>query len=392
MIYNNYVPQKTAGLIRFSCGLLFMAFTFSYLYCIQGDLLAEAQFVFSKGVTTYSVLLGALVITLVLQVLQWLVCLVVRGIPDKWYAVSYFPSFLVLAMITDVNSDVFDSFSFGSWAWIVPLALLLFVAFILFIRKRAKTGDMSECMISVNLWPNYLILFVMILCVGSIPNTSDVYHYELKTERLIIDREYEDACKVGLKSLVSSRRLTELRAYALATRGKLGENLFDYPQYYGTAGLLDVSDTSAYDRLSSRDICASLGFVCGRSVKTFDRYIELAVKEDTLRRLPLGDYFLCYLLLKKDLPTFRKALSDYYIIDQSLPKNYKEALLIDYDLSSDSIPEYADTVMISELREYKLMNEVLTDRVERVNRTRRKFGTTFWWYYDYSREIECKTE
>ena len=203
MSYNHSTLQKTTGLIRFSCGLLFMLFSFLYLYCIQGDLLAEAQFVFSNGVTTYSILLGALVITALLQMLQWLVCLVFRGFPDRWYAISYFPSFLFFSIITDVNRSVFDSFSLGSWKWLIPLALLLFVGSAIFIKKRASAEDYSSPVISMNLWPNYLILLVMILCTGSIPSTTDVYHYELKTERLIMSKEYEDACKVGVKSLAS---------------------------------------------------------------------------------------------------------------------------------------------------------------------------------------------
>ncbi|MCM1311899.1 MAG: DUF6057 family protein [Bacteroides sp.] len=349
--------------------------------------MAEAQFVFSNGVTTYSILFGALVITVVLQILQWLVCLIFKGFPDKWYAISYFPSFLFFSIITDVNRNVFDSFSWGSWKWFAPLALLLFVLFALFIKKRSGAED-SSSLISMSLWPNFLILLVMILCTGSIPSTTDVYHYELKTERLIMSGEYEEACKVGAKSLASSRRLTELRAYALAARGELGEKLFDFPQYYGANGLLDVCDSLGHYRFDCRDICASLGFRCGKSVKTFGRYIELAVAADTLQRQPLGDYYLCSLLLDKDLSTFEKELSRYYAPDQFLPKAYKEALLINYDMSSDSIPQYADTVLLAGLREYRQMKEELSDARERVNRTRRKFGKTYWWYYDYSDEVE----
>lgn len=390
MSYNHSTLQKTTGLIRFSCGLLFMLFSFLYLYCIQGDLLAEAQFVFSNGVTTYSILLGALVITALLQMLQWLVCLVFRGFPDRWYAISYFPSFLFFSIITDVNRSVFDSFSLGSWKWLIPLALLLFVGSAIFIKKHASAEDYSSPVISMNLWPNYLILLVMILCTGSIPSTTDVYHYELKTERLIMSKEYEDACKVGVKSLASSRRLTELRAYALAEKGELGERLFEYPQYYGTKGLLDICDSLGHYRFDSRDICVSLGFRWGSSVKTLGRYLELAVEADTLHRQPLGDYYLCYLLLDKDLPAFERVIGDYYTLDLSLPKAYKEALLMNYDFSSDSIPMYADTVLLAGLREYRMMNEELTDARERINRTRRMFGKTYWWYYDYSDEVAIK--
>ena len=55
-------------------------------------MLAEAQFVFSKGVTTYSILIGAIVITLILSLIQLVVQLVAK-IPTRWYSLSFFPSF-----------------------------------------------------------------------------------------------------------------------------------------------------------------------------------------------------------------------------------------------------------------------------------------------------------
>ena len=63
--------QKTAGPIRYSCGILFILFSFCYLFCLQGEILAEAQFVYSKGVTSYNILIGAIVISVVLQIIQW---------------------------------------------------------------------------------------------------------------------------------------------------------------------------------------------------------------------------------------------------------------------------------------------------------------------------------
>ena len=70
MSYYSIPEQKTAGIIRYSCGILFMLFSFCYLFFLEGEILAEAQFVFSKGVTSYDIMTGAILITLVLQLVQ----------------------------------------------------------------------------------------------------------------------------------------------------------------------------------------------------------------------------------------------------------------------------------------------------------------------------------
>ena len=36
-----------------------MLFSFCYLFFLQGEILAEAQFVYSKGITSYNILIGA---------------------------------------------------------------------------------------------------------------------------------------------------------------------------------------------------------------------------------------------------------------------------------------------------------------------------------------------
>ena len=69
----------------------------------------------------------------------------------------------------------------------------------------------------------------MMVVVGLCGNSNDKQHYELKMERLLNESKYEEAVKVGAKSLVSSERLTCLRAFALSKSGLLGEKMFEYP-------------------------------------------------------------------------------------------------------------------------------------------------------------------
>ena len=54
MNYNNPLPSSINNIIKLTTIVLFALFSFIYLFCIQNDVLAEAQYVFSGGLTTYS--------------------------------------------------------------------------------------------------------------------------------------------------------------------------------------------------------------------------------------------------------------------------------------------------------------------------------------------------
>lgn len=401
MNYNKNTSEKTAGVIRYSCGILFSLFTFCYLYFLQGEILAQAQYVFSNGVTKYSILIGAIIITFVLLCLQWLMALITR-LPAALHALTYIPSVLALTILTDVNQEVMAHFSFGSWIWIAPLILVVYAAAVILIQKFYENGDIVlNYNIRSMIYPNYVILFVAFIFVGAVPQTSDVYHFELKTERLILEGEYEEASRVGEKSLRTSRRLTELRMYALSMLDQLPERIFDYPQYYGKKGLLILNDTSSSNRMKSRRICAHLGAICGDNIKSADTYLSILVNTDTLRNQHNVDYYLCNLLLDKKLDKFHEGLLLYYNLSDtltnpydSLPRAYREAMLVMGDnqeaitgkiiINGDSIATLHDTAMVAQFREYNSLKNGISNETARINKAHREYGKTFWWYYDFS--------
>ena len=70
MNYNHPNKNSSTVAIRLMCAIVFLTFSFVWLYCFQADVLAAAQHVLSKGLTSYKPFVGAVLITLVLQVLQ----------------------------------------------------------------------------------------------------------------------------------------------------------------------------------------------------------------------------------------------------------------------------------------------------------------------------------
>ena len=393
--------QKTAGPIRYSCGILFFLFSFCYLFCLQGEILAEAQFVYSKGVTSYNILIGAIVITVVLQIVQWVVSMLSR-LPARWYALSYLPSMLMLAILTDVNRGAIEHFSFGAWLWVAPVILVFYILLVVIAQKLNRDQTMYGYDIKSQIYPNFIILFFMMLGVGAIPQSSDVFHYEMKAERLILEKDYEGAASVGERSLRTSVRLTQLRMYALSKQGLLAERLFDYPQHDGSRGLLDIADTSSLERFTTQDICFHLGAFCGKSIQTADRYYKL-VLGDSIWNQHTVDYYLCSLLLDKNLKEFQRQLPRYYNLSDSitgaydsLPRAYREALLQigkkQYALQgkivigADTLATLSDYEMVDRFRDYNELKSTLKDETECINRTHRDFGNTYWWYCDFSQK------
>ncbi len=393
--------KKASLTLRLVCGVFFAAFSFVYLYCIQGDLLAHAQYVYSVGVTRYSLLVGALVITFVLLVVQWLMARLLH-FGRNYYALSYLVPALLLSVLVSVNDEALKDFSFGAWLWIFPLALVCYVVLVKFLSKfDAGTHVQVGETVATPLWINAAVLLALFLMVGSIGTSNDVLHYELKVERLISEKRYGEALEVGKKSLASSSRLTQLRMYALALCGELCERMFDYPQYNGTVGLLDVADTSAvYYRIDADDVCTYLGVRCGKGVCSTRCYLKHADRHlvqcaDTLHKMyphaaRLDDYILAYHLLDKNLSDFQMRLKGR--TENALPRACMEAMLTCREFAAVDSSFVVDAELLSAVDsltqaryvEYNGMKNELTDPVERKNRLRRKFGNTYWWYHEYA--------
>jgi hypothetical protein len=218
-----------------------------------------------------------------------------------------------------------------------------------------------------------------------------------------MEKDYEGATRVGESSLRTSARLTQLRMYALSKLGQLPERLFEYPQHDGSDGLLDVTDTLSTYRFSPQNICFHLGALCGPSVHSTDRFYRL-VLNDSIWNQHTVDYYLCSLLLDKKLNEFGKQLKRYYLqndsvsADARLPKAYSEALLLMGNhkaalegrivMHHTLLMTISDKEIVERFKAYNQLKEEWPNLTERINKTHRKFGDTYWWYYDFSHQAK----
>lgn len=364
------------------CTLLFLIFWFCYLYYVQGDLLSMAQHVFSDGKTNYSPLWGAVIICGLLWLLQiginW-----VLHLQSICFALSFFPSCLVLAMMTDINPGIFRQFSLGGWGWLFPLLLIVFVGVVAVIKHLRMPDDFKGGGIFYSLFlPNLIVVALFCFCIGATGNTTDTLQYTFQVERALAANKPDRALEVGGKSLAASPALTALRAYALSMKGQMGDKLFTYPQYYAADRLVIMPSDTLGLAFRPEKVYNHLGVRPSNPREKVMDYLERAVKSPKVKA-PAKDYYLCALLLDKKLSLFAEELPKYYRLDENLPVHYKEALILYSRLAAHPAYIFHDSVEDAAYEDLLQLEDTYRYPAVRRNYVRREFGATYWYYFKY---------
>ena len=377
----NLSYKRAVRILTGACGLLFSAFSFIYLYLFQGDVLGALHYSLSQGKTHYSPLAGAIIITLVLLIFRWGINGLL-GLKGSVRSLSYFPSCLLLGVLTDVNRSLYHGGNFADkWLWLLPLLLIMYVGVVFVLRRIFRHWLDHESSIIGLINSNLAILLILCLMTACIGNSDINFHHELAIENAIREKDYKAARKVGYESLDPSRTLTVLRAYALSREGTMGEHLFEYPQYYGSDGLLFSSSSQGTLRLDADSLYNYLGAKPYTAESTTD-FLARICRDEVVKHTAL-DYYLSALLLDKKLDKFASVVEDSFFEQDTLPRYYREAIM-PYKQSHPAYPRVLnDTLMIQRLQEFDKLQKEYTSPVEQKNRMRREFGDTYWWYYRY---------
>ena len=341
------------------CAIAFWVFSFVYLYFYQTEVLSAGQHVLSGGRTYYQRLIGAFLITLVLYLLQRVLAYFVP-LSKRGHALTYFPSLLILTIITDFTPDADKTSSWSGWWLAVPVLAIIYGAVLWVIRQIEpyEPETASKGLMSRTTWVNLLTMSVMFITVGIFSNGDEAFHYRMRMEQLILHEKVDDALKVGKRSLATSPSLTMLRAYALSQQGLLGERFFQYPVPEGIEQL-------ANDSISMQAILIP------------DTLIRIITETPRSR----VDYKLINLLLDKDLNTFASLATKVYP-DSVMPKHYAEALAYYHYYSGQPKEESSDRVTETDFNDFRKMEKEYHGK-ELRNQLRRTFGNTYWYYYKY---------
>ena len=362
--------------IRTVSAIVFLTFTFLWLYFFQSDVLAVAQHVLSSGQTHYDRLVGALLITLVLWFLQIGVSAVVR-LRNRMHALTYVPSMLLLGAIGYVPAQG----QHGAWWWFV-LLMLLWCGVVWMVRGYLRFESGMRRRIVRSLWGNMLVLAVMMAVVGAMSNTDAVFHYRAHMESCLLDNRIDDALRTGNRSLETDASLTMLRAYALSKKGQLGESLFSYPVAGRGVDLVPLGSSQTL-RYPQDSIYRHLGAIPRQSMDT--RSYLTALERSGKATAAVGDYVLCGQLIDRNLDAFAHTITRYYEVADSLPlpRHYREALTLYTHLRSNPVVVSHHPVTEEDYADLQELERQYADFNERKVKVLEKYFGSYWYYYDY---------
>lgn len=173
----NLSYKRAVRILTGACGLLFSAFSFIYLYLFQGDVLGALHYSLSQGKTHYSPLAGAIIITLVLLIFRWGINGLL-GLKGSVRSLSYFPSCLLLGVLTDVNRSLYHGGNFADkWLWLLPLLLIMYVGVVFVLRRIFRHWLDHESSVIGLINSNLAILLILCLMTACIGNSDINFHH-----------------------------------------------------------------------------------------------------------------------------------------------------------------------------------------------------------------------
>lgn len=404
------------------CQTIFIAFVFCYIFFYQSDLLTLAQHVWSDGQTTYLPVVGAAIITSVLVLIERLVSFFFE-LPRLIKSLTFLPSLMLLGTLCSVHVSATGTITFGAWPVITGISLIAYLVVVKMLSNLAplQRPVMRTSIVSKLSWCNLLILiFGMFFCI-SIGNNDTQLHHRLHTEILVNAHDYANAVKEPTATLHQEpsehdASLTMLRALALAKTGELGDRFFHYPHSGGSRSLLPQADGSVSFLLGNdKSVWNLLGLIPAKSGRDYvtsqgidtRMFLHRLAGDTTLTKRPaVRDYLLCSYLLDRDLPGFASQIKRFYcdgssadslsVIFDSLPRHYKEALILYTHTCSNRVLSYTDAVIDADYKDfYALMRKETTDATQgrkpglfhqrdpraRYNTLQEVFSGTYWLYY-----------
>ena len=383
MNYNHRVKNGSTITIRVMCAIVFVLFSFCWLFFFQADQLAMTQHVLSGGLTHYHSIWGSLIGTVALMGLQLFINRVVR-LNKRAHALTYVPSMMLLALVTETSQQIESNQGISIWIWILPLLVLLGWGGCVWIAKimQEVESDSSYSLFSRPMWINALLMALQIICVAWIGNTNAVYQYRMKTETLLADGQYQKALEVGRHSYESDANLLMLRMYALARENALGERLFEYPI---TADAEQFLPTSGRTRMYYCPEDSLYKFLGGRPAEPMAplHFLELLERRDSIVPRQVADYKLCGLLIDRQIDRFAREIGKYYPLDDRLPKHYREALVLYTHLRSNPVVVYHHAVTDEDWRNLQDLEKQYPNATERQGKVEDQYGNTYWYYYEY---------
>jgi hypothetical protein len=100
-------------------------------------------------------------------------------------------------------------------------------------------------------------------------------------------------------------------------------------------------------------------------------------------RKVVTDYLLSGYLIDKQIDTFASELAKYYPINDSLPKHFREAMVLYTHLRSKPVAVYRNAVMDEDYDNFRELRNTYTRKMEQKGKVAEEYFGTYWYYYWY---------
>lgn len=361
---------------------VFLLFTLLFLGITESDVICYLQcYAASHTLPSYP-WFSAIILTLVTG------CVIYIGekIADKLRQDKFTVYAFCAWALTALTSLGFVSVAYQIVLIIVAIVIALAV---LLVKKKIQCSSASKQ------WKNsqafFLQAFVLFLYMGIGNGVTDVQHYELRTAQALMSNHLHRGYKVGEKSYATSQRLFAMRCYLLAKdedEGGLGEHIFEQvvPQC-GAASLFFPKDEKQMLLIPADSLEHLLGSK-RLPQETPIAYLRRCAWQAYLKgddRTPI-DYYLCGLLLDRNLNTFASEVKRFYpkeVATSKLPTYFAQALILYRRTNTQPQLFYTDSSIEANMQDYMDMGDTIANKTIRSNLLRRSYGTTYWWWYAY---------
>lgn len=304
------------------------------------------------------------------------------GFKREWTALSYLPSSILLAFITDIDRSIYiGEYNYLKWIIIALIGVFAYASFS-YVLRRVLFAKIKNVAMSANriVWRNLEIFVVLFCFVGFLSNGEENFKREALVDSYYRKGDLKKALEVGCLSNTVSQTLATQRAYILAKEGLLGEKLFEYPQPY-SSDMLFPEDVQI-SPLVPDSVFSLIGVnpVPGeKMLETLKRAVESDSSTSAAR-----DYYLSAMLLDRRLVEFAGTVASVYpdVKISDMPKHYQEALVL-YSNIDGSVVDSDNNGMQKHFDAFKALEKQYDDPFVRANYMRRNFGRTYWWYYLY---------
>ena len=316
-------------------------------------------------------------------------------LPLRMVGVAWFPSFLLLGLLGYWHYPQFgDAGTPPHW---FTLVLLCFFYALLLMLSRAMSDSVKERdSFPTYAWPNLIQLIAFSVISVSLCNTDVVLHHTLRSVRALSEKDYDRMLAEAQWERHPSHTLSALTALALSETGQLGERLFDYPQPYGSDGLLPSADDTLLFYNPHRALGLHLGY--HKSPRTSTMLFLQVINAMPKVRPAACDYLLCGLLLDRNLDAFASLLPVGDSLSPDLPRHYREAQMLYRHLhpvnaqpvaDGETIP--AEDPLSADFADFLALLKTEGTREEREFRCRERFAHTYWCYYYFNENSPTTT-